>query len=354
MHFCIFNNAENKISINDEIALIFTSLILAAKTKLFTLSSEFMSLCKAPETYTTEEKLKLYPRILKLFNNEANIEEINQILQVNISLKKLKHKNKSQLILYQHTINVINAVEKYIKSSVNLNLLAYNFEMLKEFANEGENSVFLYYNATTNYKEPLQVRRLVEFFSNAVFNVEMAPVLPEISFIKNINIIDINKNISLSGNSNIDVIEVPLFKIHSPLSFEAGQIKQIRTEIKESITAYYKNYANFGYDNCNTIFDVNSLPVITEFCKSNSDLLSKINSTLNQNIFLKQVPVNSPELSEYSIYLNFTSINNLLKIYNLYGIFPDYIITHIEKHMIKYADLNFLTYFLTIKKSEHD
>ena len=351
MHFSIFNSITNTISIIDELSLLKVSLLLATRTNFFANTSEYISMYYAAENYTPEQKQRLYPGIIKLLNKDFDTENIEISLKSYVSLKKSKHKNKKELIIYQMAIRSIKAMEDYIKACVEELLVVYNFNLLKEFLSEGKDSIFKYYNGVTNFAEPSNVRRLVEFFSTAVYNINMIPVLPDICSIKNVNFLDINKNISLSHNDSIiDVIEFPLYYLHSPLIFDAGQIKQIRSELNENISAFYKNYIEFNEGTCTKIFDDSSITPILDFYNNITGLLSDINNTLKENTFLKQVPKNNPEFLDYTVSINFTSINNLLKIYNLYNIFPDDVIKYIEEYLIKYTGLNCLTNFITIKR----
>jgi len=355
MYFSIFNSITNIIPVLEEVSLLKVSLLLAARTDLSSITSEFISLYFAEKNYTPEQKLNLYPAIIKMFSKNIDVDNIVMSLETYIKLHKTKHKNKRNLIVYQMAINSIKAMENYIKACVEGTLQQYDFDLLKVFLSEDKNSIFKYYNGVIDFREPNQVRRVVEFFSTAVYSINMLPVLPDIRSLDNVNLIDVNNCISLPNNdSAIDVIELPIFKLQSPCMLDAGQIKQIRSELNENISAFYKNYIEFNDRTCTKAFDESITKPVFDFYNDNADLLSEINKTLDENIFLKQIPINIKGSLGFTVSANFTSISNLLRIYSLFNIFPENVIKYIEEYLIKYSSLNCNTNFITIRLNKND
>jgi hypothetical protein len=338
-----------------EAELVKVSLLLATKTDLFSATSEFLAMYYATKNYSIERKVKLYPGIIKLFDNNSDIGNFELLLNRHLELKKVKHKNKNQLILYQMGINAIKSYDDYIRASVKVTLANYDFNMLQEFLSEDKNAIFHYNNGVVNFEETNHVQRLVEFFSDVIYNFNSHPVLPDISSIKNINFLNLDENTTLSNqDSCIDVIQLPLFRLHSPVRFDAGQIKQIRTELNQNISAFYENFFEFNNDTGNLFFDNSSINHFLEFSKNNAGLLDSINNTLNENIFLSQIPKSNPELPDFTVSINFTNYNNLINIYNLFNLFPDNVVKYIRELIVKYTHLNNLTNFITITKTKND
>jgi len=301
-----------------------------------------------------EQKFERYPEILETLKFDAEIKLVMDCYKIYIKLKKTKHKNKQQLILYQMAMNAMQSTDKFIKAAINEMLVKYYFDDLKDFLSKDNNSILLHSAGCNDFQLPEQLTLAVDLISKTMYLFKSLPALQDISHLKNTNIIkteDANNN-PLDDTLN-NVIELELFKVPRAQTLAATQIKQIREELSDILKVFYESLFNFNKTNYPNLFNSDAFNNVLEFENNTSNIISEIQNIIDNNIYLSQSRNNNPTLEDVMITLNFTTNDNLINIYKESDLITNDASLYIKEMITKFSNLNTLTTFLTFKNINH-
>ncbi len=354
MDYFIFNDSKYSVSPIEELNFLKTSLLFGNHIALVTPIADFINIYYAPENWTVEQKLKNYPEVLKTLEFSSDVKIVMDCFDMYLKLKKVKHKNKKQLVFYQMSINAIQSTDKFIKAGIVEMLVHYCFHELEVFITNNKNNIVFYVAGANNYDIPEQLTRAVELISKAIYVFNSLPVLSDLSLPENTNIFKIDgvNNIHFEESNN-SVIELELFKVPRAQPLATSQIKQIREELLNVVSDFHEDLYVFNKTNCAKHFNSDTLESINEFAKNTLDKISDIQNTINNNIYLTQSRINYPMLEDVMITLNFTSNDILINIFKEMKLISDDAALYIKEMVTKFSDLSAVTTFLTFKNINH-
>ncbi len=312
MTIFLVNTDHSKLPIQNETPLIWTSVLLAEKVVLMTVSASMFD--NDVFKNMNEKCLKGFFKTIcmKIFNELAE-EELDRILDIYTRLHKNKRKTHNEIILYMLTKKALDQLIEQCISIGNQYMQANKLDALLPMYEKG----ILKYVPFGEYNlvEPEPGKKL-NYISELICSESMLTIMDhsiEKSDSTEMEITD--ESFRYDETSNI-IFKIPLLQFPAIYNLESNSAGILRSELSIALKPFISklekvtleiNKLNFVNTNPDTIKDI-----------VNESLLPEINASqaiIDSNVYIQQVQNHYGEEYDLNLFLACTSIKNLLELY---------------------------------------
>ena len=331
MDIIFINRVTSKINFVMEGTYIYSNLLLSDNA-LYVSFSAVNLLCyiRVPK-FSDEDVIKSFA---KMFNEEEDIKDLEDIIRIYPSYKeyqKVKHKDKTTIMLIGHFKTIINSLRSRIQDDYMMLLKSYNlFEALPFIEDK-----ILYVSAIEAKEVDLMEDPYIKLIVGTIIERECVLFLDgSIEDYFNFSTID------ASENETVDFKKIPLCELPSFIGITYKEVKYTRDQLQEVLKPFKTHLKDLSDELFKLPFTNESQPQIKQLYNEKlSQFITPIQPAIDESIYLSKQKNIFPDKNAINYCLGITSVETLIDFYEKAEIVEPYVASEIKQQVSRHMDL---------------